>query len=74
MRNALNKLADGVTDPAEKKVSTSMLPHPRVLSRQLYGSGHMWNWSLAECYELSACLRDAFTSIERILTHAVLRD
>lgn len=28
MRNALNKLADGVTDPAEKKVSTLHISPP----------------------------------------------
>ena len=34
MRNALNKLADGVTDPAEKKVSTLHISPPTGRLRQ----------------------------------------
>ena len=37
MRNALNKLADGVTDPAEKKVSTLHIsPPPAVCTHQYF--------------------------------------
>jgi hypothetical protein len=71
MRNALNKLADGVTDPAEKKVSIP-LPHPAGLLRQSPNMAEMRNGSLAVCHEHAAWLTGGFTSLERMLTHAVL--
>jgi hypothetical protein len=72
MRNALNKLADGVTDPAEKKVSTLHISPP---SAPISDSTELQSGSLAVCQHTQRPFAGgAFASQNRMLTHAVLRD
>lgn len=51
MRNALNKLADGVTDPAEKKVSAISEYPAHSTSKPTTKVGRRSNGSPAACYE-----------------------
>ena len=74
MRNALNKLADGVTDPAEKKVSTLHIsPHSRP-HEPISTSTELQNGFLDVCQMQRPFAGGAFTLQNHTLTHAVLRD
>jgi hypothetical protein len=72
MRNALNKLADGVTDPAEKKVSTLSSPPSRPPA-PITEDREMAEWGTRSLPQACGVVgRRGFTSPERMLTHAVL--
>jgi hypothetical protein len=74
MRNALNKLADGVTDPAEKKVSI-LSPPPSSSSAPIAENCGNSEW-VTRCLPraLGVADRRGFTSPERMLTYVVLRN
>ena len=75
MRNALNKLADGVTDPAEKKVSTFYTSPPNCVSAPIAEIWQHVDWPLAQQNHVFGAVDSrGFTSPERMLTHVVLRD